>query len=151
MMKLRKKIVVLVLTSIAPFVSADTKNKTSDIPDAPKRTNAKNYKDMVLAYCISDVYKNDPNVSKDASSTGSAIVEWTSYDAEHSVEEMNALIKKYTDRTYHHPLVEYKGIEFGLLKCLDMYHSKELDMQVKKYVSKPNWVFDKPVKGGVRK
>lgn len=38
----------------------------------------------------------------------------------------------------------YVGARFDLLKCLDMYHSEELDAQVRKYVARPDWVGDKP-------
>lgn len=36
--------------------------------------------------------------------------------------------------------------KFNLLKCLDMYHSRELQEQVHKYVPHPHWVGDKPAK-----
>ena len=69
------------------------------------------------------------------------LLEWTQYDAEHSPDAIDSLLKGYLNRDYHHFLVEYQGVKFGLLKCLDMYHSKELDAQVKRYVGKPNHTY----------
>ena len=109
-----------------------------DSPDAPNRTNAQNYKDKMLATCIAAAYKNDPNAIKDSSATASVLLEWTYYDMEDSGEAMNNLINKYLKRDYRNPLEGYEGVKFDLLKCLDMYHSKELDLQVKKYVLHPN-------------
>ena len=48
-------------------------------------------------------------------------------------------MEKYLARDYHNPLVEseIKGVRFDFLKCLDLYHSKELDSLVKRVVIKP--------------
>lgn len=118
--------------------------RTGESPEASGRTNAQNYKDMVLAQCVARAYKKEPMASSDAGSSGGALVEWTLYDAEHSPEAIDLLIGRYLDRDYHNPLVEYKGVEFGLLKCLDLYHSKDLEAQVKRFVIHPDWVYDKP-------
>ncbi|EPM76545.1 T6SS amidase immunity protein Tai4 family protein, partial [Pseudomonas syringae] len=49
---------------------------------------------------------------------------------------------------YTNPLAEsqIKGIKFDLLKCLDMYHSKELDTLTKKLVTHPNHTYMKNIK-----
>ncbi|KES11620.1 hypothetical protein SASC598O11_005740, partial [Snodgrassella alvi SCGC AB-598-O11] len=49
---------------------------------------------------------------------------------------------------YFNPLAEaeVKGIKFDFLKCLDLYHSKELDTLARKMISHPqdkvknNWL-----------
>lgn len=40
---------------------------------------------------------------------------------------------------YYNPLVEaeIKGVKFDFLKCLDLYHSKDLDSLVKRVVIHP--------------
>jgi len=139
---------VLLVGFAACSANASDEAKTGDSPEAGSRTYAQNYKDMLLAWCIARAYEKEPVASKDAASTGSALDEVGNYDVEHSTDAIDSLLKRYLNRDYHHPLVEYKGVQFGLLKCLDMYHSKELDAQVKRYVGKPNRTYrqDDPFK-----
>lgn len=124
-------VTVLALLAFNPALAGQ------DSPQANLRTYAQNYKDMLLAYCLARAYKAEPKASDDASATSSVLLEWTEYDAEHSMEAIDGLIDRYLKRDYQNPLVEYKGIDFSLLKCLDMYHSKELDAQVKQFVPRP--------------
>jgi len=128
--------------------NASDKAKIGDSPEAGSRTYAQNYKDMMLAGCIARAYEKDASASNDASSSADVMREWTQYDAENGSKPMDELIRHYLNRDYHHPFVEYKGVQFSLLKCLDMYHSKELDAQVKRYVGNPNRTYrqDDPFK-----
>lgn len=48
------------------------------------------------------------------------LLEWTAYDVEHATAEIDALIGRYLQRDYGHPLVEYKDARFDLLKSLDI-------------------------------
>lgn len=120
---------------------ANGEAKMGDSPEASARTNAQNYKDMLLAGCIARAYESDTYSFKDANSTADVLREWTLYDAENSPEEINNLLTRYLSRDYHNPLIEYKGVRFGLLKCLDMYHSKDIDVQVKRFVLEPNSIY----------
>lgn len=110
-------------------------------PEAPARSNGQNYKDLILAKCLARVNDKGSAASVDAQSTASVLLEWTAYDVEHATVEIDALIEHYLQRDYRHPLVEYKDVRFDLLKCLDLYHSKELDTQVKRFVLKPQRSF----------
>ncbi|RMM78001.1 hypothetical protein ALQ72_04514 [Pseudomonas syringae pv. maculicola] len=94
---------------------------------------------MVLATCIASAYKHSDNVGTDAGSSVTALREWANYDWEISPEKPRELIDNYLARDYTNPLVEpeIKGVRFELLKCLDLYHSKELDTQTKKAVINP--------------
>ncbi|MNL79861.1 hypothetical protein D3C87_2065600 [compost metagenome] len=49
------------------------------------------------------------------------------------------LVDRYLARDYFNPLAEAEvpGLKFQFLKCLDLYHSKELQEQVNRYVLKP--------------
>jgi hypothetical protein len=107
------------------------------------RNNATNYKDRALAACISEAYKGSP-AGQDASKTFGVSLEWTYYDLEKGNPAVDKLVNKYLRRDYSLPFEGCAGAKFDLLKCLDMYHSKELDEQVRKYVSHPNWIGDKP-------
>ncbi len=108
-------------------------------PQAGARTYAQNYKDMVLATCIANAYTNDKNAAIDAGSSVSALRDWSYYDLEKSPDAIKSLVDAYLARNYHNPLVEseIKGVRFDFLKCLDMYHSKELDALVKRVVINP--------------
>lgn len=112
-------------------------------PQAGARTYAQNYKDMVLATCIANAYKNDKDAPIDAGSSVSALRDWTDYDLEKSPDAVGALVDRYLTRDYSNPLVEaeIKGVRFDLLKCLDLYHSKELDALVKRVVINPGHTY----------
>lgn len=102
-------------------------------PQASARTFAQNYKDMVLATCVANAYKNDRGSAIDAGSTVSALRDWTYYDLEKAPDEIKKIVDSYLARDYFNPLVEseIQGVRFDFLKCLDLYHSTELDAQVK--------------------
>jgi hypothetical protein len=112
-------------------------------PQAGDRTYAQNYKDMVLATCIANAYRRDSDAAIDAGSSVSALRDWAYYDLEKAPDEIKALVDRYLARDYQNPLVEseIKGVRFDFLKCLDLYHSKELDDQVKRLVINPERTF----------
>jgi len=49
------------------------------------------------------------------------------------------LVNSYLSRDYFNPLAEteVKGLKFDFLKCLDLYHSKELDRLARDVISQP--------------
>lgn len=118
-------------------------------PEAARRSYASNYKDLVLATCIATAYQQD--AAADAGSSVSALRDFTYYDMEKSPDAISALVEKYLKRDYRNPLASAESkedIKFSLLKCMDMYHSKELNDQVKRFVDKPNRTYrqDHPAK-----
>jgi hypothetical protein len=122
---------------MAPCIHA--KDETVTSPQAGARTYAQNYKDMVLAECVATAYKNESAVAKDAGSSVSALRDWSYYDLEQSPDAVRDLIESYLARDYHNPLVEseVKDVRFDFLKCLDLYHSKDLEALVKRLVINP--------------
>jgi len=118
----------------------------TDRPSSPQslgQSYEQNYKDMVLATCVASAYQDDKNAASDAGSSVSALRDWTNYDLEKSPDEVKALINSYLSRNYKNPLVEaeVKGVRFDFLKCLDLYHSEELDALAKKFVIKPGHTY----------
>jgi hypothetical protein len=105
---------------------------------------------MVLATCIANAYKDDEDAAKDSGSSVSALRDWTYFDLEKAPDAIRTLVDEYLARDYRNPIVEaeMKGVRFDLLKCLDLYHSKELDVQVKRLVIHPNRTYrqDNPLK-----
>ncbi|RMT88470.1 hypothetical protein ALP38_00994 [Pseudomonas amygdali pv. sesami] len=108
-------------------------------PEGMYRTHAQNYKDLVLATCIASAYRYNENVGIDAGSSITALRDWAHYDWEKSPEKLRELVGKYLARDYTNPLVEseIRGVRFDFLKCLDLYHSKELDVLTKNVVIDP--------------
>ncbi|PIT62127.1 type VI secretion system amidase immunity protein Tai4 [Snodgrassella alvi] len=124
--------------ALLPFLCNAASDKITS-PEAPKRTFIQNYKDMVLASCIASAYHDDKIASMDAGSSASALREWTYYNMDKSIDAEIRIIDSYLSRNYFNPLAEaeIKGIKFDFLKCLDLYHSKELDRLAKKVISHP--------------
>jgi hypothetical protein len=118
----------------------------TDRPSSPQsigRSYGQNYKDMVLTTCVANAYQGDKNAATDTGSSVSALRDWTYYDLEKSPDEVKALINSYLSRNYKNPLVEaeVKGVRFDFLKCLDLYHSDELDALAKKIVINPGHTY----------
>jgi hypothetical protein len=137
-MNARPIFVTLALAATACLVGASSGTPERASPEAAVRTYAENYKDMLLAKCLAKAYESEQTAANDAHSTASVLVDWTYYDAERSTDEIDTLIQRYLGRDYQNPLVEYKGVRFDLLKCLDLYHSKDLAQQVRRFVPRPN-------------
>ncbi|MEJ2682424.1 MAG: type VI secretion system amidase immunity protein Tai4 [Gammaproteobacteria bacterium] len=128
----------MLAVALLPFVGSAVNDQQAS-PQAGARSYAQNYKDMVLATCIANAYTNDKDTAIDVGSSVSALRDWTYYDLEKSPDMVKSLVDTYLARDYHNPLVEseIKGVRFDFLKCLDMYHSKELDALVKQVVINP--------------
>ncbi|VWC93186.1 hypothetical protein BLA18110_03520 [Burkholderia lata] len=109
-------------------------------PEAGSRTYIQNFKDMVLAECLATAYKQEPGASKDIGSSISALRDWTYYNMERAPDAVHALVAKYLARDYRNPVVETEvgDVKFDFLKCVDLYHGKELDAVARKLVLRPN-------------
>ncbi|MBB3223095.1 type VI secretion system amidase immunity protein Tai4 [Pseudoduganella umbonata] len=123
---------LLSLTSHA----ADLKENS---PEAGARTHAQNYKDMVLATCMAQAYRNDAGAAKDTGSSIGALRDWTYFDLEKSPDAIKSLVDRYLARDYSNPLVEPEihEVRFDFLKCMDLYHSKALADLVERMVIHP--------------
>lgn len=131
----------LLLVFVLFASTSHAKDEVVTSPQAGTRTYAQNYKDMVLAECVATAYKNEARVAVDSGSSASALQDWTYYDWDKYPYDdvVTRLVDKYLARDYHNPLIEseIKGVRFDFLKCLDLYHSKELDSLVKRVVINP--------------
>lgn len=92
-----------------------------------------------MATCIANAYQKSGDAALDAGSSVSALRDWTEYDMDSAPDAIKALVDSYLSRDYRNPIVEseVKGVRFDLLKCLDLYHSEELDRQAKSLVTEP--------------
>ena len=105
------------------------------LPEAAHRTYAVNYRDMMLAGCIAMAYRDAPQAD-DARRSASAFKEWTRYDMESATGVNVQIIDRYLARQYH--AKDAPDVRLDLMKCLDMYHSEELEQQVQQYVDRPS-------------
>ncbi|AFC85760.1 type VI secretion system amidase immunity protein Tai4 [Frateuria aurantia] len=108
-------------------------------PDARSRPYGENYKDRLLAICLTRAYKAAPEAARDASGTASLLLDWTDYDLEAATLPMFALVDRYLASGQPDLVAKTNpaGRRPDLLKCLAMYHSPELQAQVKRFVDHP--------------
>lgn len=123
--------------------TAQTSSIEATSPEAIARTHAQNYKDMVLAACMTKAYRGDAGVATDAGSSVSALRDWTYFDMDESPDAVRSLVDSYLARDYTNPVVEseIKGVRFDFLKCMDLYHSKALEDLVKRLVIHPKQTY----------
>jgi hypothetical protein len=84
-------------------------------------------KNFALSVCISDGYKSE-EVVKDSLAAAGGYVELGGFPIE-AYEEAAALGKKFLAKEY----LGIHGEKLTLMKCIDFFHSKELEQLVKKY------------------
>ncbi len=127
--------------AIALLLSAPCRAGTS--PQAAARIHAQNDKDMVLATCIANAYRNDKDATADTGSSVSALRDWTVYDMGKGPDAVRSPVDRYLARNYANPLTdaEVRGVRFDLLKSLDLYHSEELEAVARRLAIKPRHTY----------
>lgn len=130
----------LIVACCALATGAHARDPQNGAPDAPGRTYGQNYKDMVLARCVAKAYEDTKDASLDANWTANELGAKLHYDMAASGDAIPPLIDRYLAREYNNPRLKAHsmGQEFRFLKCLDLYHSKALQEQVRRYVPKPS-------------
>jgi hypothetical protein len=132
--------IIATLLAIATLTTSGTQaaNNTTS-PQAHSRSDRQNFKDMVLATCVADAYRQAPLAARDAGSSVSALQEWSHYDMERAPDTIRALVDAYLARDYRNPLAEAEapGLRFDFLKCLDLYHSAALDTLARRLTAPP--------------
>lgn len=118
-------ILLLTLASIAtPNIQAQQLPQTSTYS---QKTLLKNW---ALSICLAQVTQ-DERTTKDAGSTASAYMEFGKQDLV-VYDELRTLVTKYVARRYSGSVPS----EFNTMKCIDLFHSKELDRLTTKAVRK---------------
>jgi hypothetical protein len=87
-------------------------------------------KNFALSVCISDGYKSE-EVVKDSSAAAGGYLELGGFPME-AYEEAEALGKKFLAKEYN----SIHGEKLTLMKCIDLFHSKDLDQLARKYDKK---------------
>jgi hypothetical protein len=87
-------------------------------------------KNFALSACIAQAYKSD-EVVKDSRAAADGYLQLGSFPYE-AHEEAAALARKFLAKDYQ----SYSGAKLVLMKCIDLFNSKELDRLAKKYLRK---------------
>ena len=106
----------------------------TDRTSALTRDNATNFKDRALAFCVARGYAGSP-AGDDAASTAGIFLDWTYFDPA-ADDALDGLITRYLQRDYGTPIEGFSEARFALLKCIDLYHSRELDALAGRYLTR---------------
>ena len=108
-------------------------------PRAAERSYGQNFKDMAFAHCLSKAYEGDEAISSDITNSHRALMDWTYFDLEKAPEAVTKLVQEYLTLDYTNPLAnkEEPDLAFNYLKCLDLYHSAELNDLMLEIVPEP--------------
>jgi hypothetical protein len=115
-------VVAAVAFALAPLV-ADAKVDHARVEYSPIQY----LKNFALSACIADGYKSD-EVTKDSRAAAGGYLELGSFPFE-AYEEAAALGKTFLAKDYQ----SISGEQITLMKCIDLFHSKELDRLARKY------------------
>jgi hypothetical protein len=117
-----KAIAAIAFLAAAPLL-ADAEVAAIRVPYSPNQY----LKNFALSTCIADGYKSD-EVVKDSSAAAGGYLELGRLPFE-AYEEAAAHGKKFLAKDYQ----SISGDKLTLMKCIDFFHSKELDQLAKKY------------------
>jgi hypothetical protein len=87
-------------------------------------------KNWALSRCLGEVYHNDA-VKKDAQATAGGFLEFGQQPIE-AYEPLQAVASRYANRTYGSAI----GSDLNTMKCIDLFHSQELDRIVNRILNK---------------
>jgi hypothetical protein len=110
------------------------------------RSNAQNYKDMILAECVTAAYSPEERQEPADDAHGASVIffESTCFElTEDQDNESQDLIDRYLTREIVPPALaqKYKMVTSPkLAKCIELYHSKALEDHIKKHVCEPDKV-----------
>jgi hypothetical protein len=114
---------VVTMALLAVLSSVDAK----DMDVRVKYSKAQYLKNFALSVCISDGFKSD-EVVKEGSAAAGAYLELGGLPLE-AYEEAEGLGKKFLAKDYP----SKHGQKLTLMKCIDFFHSKDLEQLVRKY------------------
>lgn len=140
-----KKILIIALLGCCYFINSQAANKTTQIhydkADVGYRTYGSNFKDYVLAACLQKAFGNhDSTFNEDAKASKGALLEmWIDFNFKKSdkiQDELGKVIQKYLNQSYGSQI--YPKSKLYIFKCMDLYHSDDLDKLTKESVIHPN-------------
>ena len=109
-------------------LSQQASAQQSQIGTYSQKTLLKNW---ALSRCLAEVYTDGP-AKDDANATASAYLEFGRQSLE-VYDELSKLVNKYVARTYAGSVESH----FNTMKCIDLFHSRELDRLASELAKKP--------------
>ncbi len=97
---------------------------SAHVPQTDKYSQKTLLKNWALSRCLAKSY-DDEGIKEDANATASAYLEYGKQGIE-TYNKLNVLVDKYVSLTYGGSIKS----EFKTMKCIDLYHSKELEQEV---------------------
>lgn len=101
-----------------------------DLPRTSSYSQPVLLKNFALSVCLGQVAK-DEQAARDAGLTASAYLEFGNQDID-AYDELRKLAISFASRKYSGSV---EG-EYNTMKCIDLFHSKELDQVVQKWVKR---------------
>jgi hypothetical protein len=132
----------LLLGTVFSVAAQEANSVDGQKEGARYRTYGQKYKDMVFSYCVAIAYKDDISIHDDAQATAELIYSYPFYgeEAKKALTEIGVLINRFLAHSYEAPVYAHETgrvVPFNLAKCIDLYHSKALDANMRKFVPNP--------------
>jgi hypothetical protein len=121
-MRCKSGVFVVLAVLIAPSIA-----HAEDADVAVHYSAVEYLRNFALSVCLSDGYKSE-EVAKDSLAAAGGYLELGGFPIE-AYEEVEKLGKKFLAKDYQ----SKHGERLTLMKCIDFYHSKDLEQLVKKY------------------
>jgi hypothetical protein len=115
--------VIAAIVSLVALLLVDAKAADVRVP----YSGIQYLKNFALSVCITEGYISD-EVVKDSRAAADGYLQLGSFPFA-AYEEAASLSKKFRAKKY----LSFTGDELTLMKCIDLFHSNELDRMAKKY------------------
>ncbi|PCM44830.1 T6SS amidase immunity protein Tai4 family protein [Marinobacter sp. ANT_B65] len=102
---------------------------SADRPSTPTYPPETIFKNYALSTCLADAFE-DAELRKDASATAAGFLEFGTGPIE-AYTEATLMGREFLKKKYHGKA----PVEFNTKKCIDFYHSEELDRLVERYIT----------------
>lgn len=131
--------IICCFSCISAYGQITTTNKGFPIA---YRHYGSNFKDYALTYCLEKVFsKHDASFHEEAQAMEGTLMErWIDFDFnkdnQKTLTKLSALTDKYLKQFYGSQM--HPKAKLSILKCMDLYHSDDLDKLTKEFVTHPN-------------
>ncbi|HET8705339.1 MAG TPA: T6SS amidase immunity protein Tai4 family protein [Pseudomonadales bacterium] len=131
-MTARLKLFFLLIVSFPCLSYSETSGSTAEYSTALTQTYSQKtlLKNWALSVCLAAIAK-DKAMQEDANATAGAYLEFGKQPIE-AYEQLHTLAEKYSKKKYQGSV----DSEFNTMKCIDLFHSKELDQLTEKLVKR---------------
>jgi len=128
---MKRLILFAAATTLLGCAFAAENGRGADVPSYPA-TQSYSQRDLLknwaLSRCLAAV-TNDKETKDDGQATAAAYLEFGKQPIE-AYEELDALVEKFAQRKYSGSIPS----KFNTMKCIDLFHSKELETVIAKWV-----------------